>query len=106
MAFVPGELVHTNELMVLLGDNYFAERSSAQAAEIVQRRVDVIDDIIRRTERKVQDLAARDAFSYEARQVAVYVGFQKRERDTEKQEQKCNELFTSATIFAWGDGTR
>lgn len=38
-AFFPGELVHTNELMVLLGDNYFAERSAVQAAEIVDRRV-------------------------------------------------------------------
>ena len=31
MAFMPGELVHTNEVVVLLGDNYFAERSATQA---------------------------------------------------------------------------
>jgi hypothetical protein len=37
-AFFPGELVHTNELMVLLGENYFAERSAVQATEIVDRR--------------------------------------------------------------------
>ena len=30
--------MHTNEIMVLLGDNWFAERSAKQAAEIVQRR--------------------------------------------------------------------
>lgn len=26
-----GDLVHTNEILVLLGDNYFAERSTMQA---------------------------------------------------------------------------
>jgi len=69
MAFMPGELVHTNEIMVLLGDNYFAERSGTQATQIMQRRIEVIDDIIRRTEKKIKDLAARDTFSHEARQV-------------------------------------
>ncbi len=69
MAFMPGELVHTNEIMVLLGDNYFAERSGTQATHIMQRRIDVIDDIIRRTDKKIKDLAARDTFSHEARKV-------------------------------------
>lgn len=30
-AFMPGRLVHTNEVMVLLGDNWFVERSAKQA---------------------------------------------------------------------------
>ena len=38
MAFMPGKLVHTNEITVLLGDNWFAERSASQALEIVARR--------------------------------------------------------------------
>lgn len=73
MAFMPGELVHTNELMVLLGDNYFVERSAAQAAEIMQRRIDVIEDIIQRTEKKIKDLEARDSFSHDARQVPIFI---------------------------------
>ncbi|ORZ38542.1 Prefoldin [Catenaria anguillulae PL171] len=40
LAFMPGKLVHTNEVTVLLGDNWFVERSAAQAADIVQRRMD------------------------------------------------------------------
>ena len=36
---MPGQLVHTNEVLVLLGDNWFAERSAKQAAEIVDRRM-------------------------------------------------------------------
>ena len=39
-AFFPGELVHTNELMVLLGNNYFAEKSAKQAVELVDRRLE------------------------------------------------------------------
>ena len=36
---MPGQLVHTNEITVLLGDNYFLERSASQAADIVLRRL-------------------------------------------------------------------
>jgi len=71
MAFMPGELVHTNEVMVLLGDNYFAERSAMQAAEIMQRRVNVIDGIVDKTEKKINDITARDIFSHEARQALL-----------------------------------
>ncbi|XP_069112028.1 unconventional prefoldin RPB5 interactor-like [Argopecten irradians] len=39
LAFMPGKLVHTNEVLVLLGDNWFAERSAKQAAAIVDRRL-------------------------------------------------------------------
>ena len=35
---MPGRLIHTNEIMVLLGDNWFAERSASQALEMVERR--------------------------------------------------------------------
>ena len=42
MAFFPGTLRHTNEIMVLLGDNYFALRSAAQAAGIAERRADFV----------------------------------------------------------------
>lgn len=38
-AFMPGQFVHTNEIMVLLGDNWFVERSAKQAREIVDRRL-------------------------------------------------------------------
>lgn len=38
LAFMPGELVHTNEITVLLGENYFVERSVIQARQILRRR--------------------------------------------------------------------
>ena len=39
LAFMPGKIVHTNEILVLLGDNWFVERSAKQATEIIGRRI-------------------------------------------------------------------
>lgn len=39
LGFMPGQLVHTNEVLVLLGDNWFIERSAKQATEIADRRI-------------------------------------------------------------------
>lgn len=38
-AFMPGHLVHTNEILVLLGDNWFVERSAKQARFVMTYRV-------------------------------------------------------------------
>ena len=45
-AFMPGKLVHTNEILVLLGDNWFVETSAKNAAAIAQRRVKGCDEIL------------------------------------------------------------
>lgn len=45
-AFMPGKLVHTNEILVLLGDNWFVETSAKNAAAIARRRVKGCDDIL------------------------------------------------------------
>ncbi|CAF0989054.1 unnamed protein product [Didymodactylos carnosus] len=39
LAFIPGKIIHTNELNVLLGENYFVQRSCKQAINIVDRRL-------------------------------------------------------------------
>eukprot|EP00093_Oithona_nana_P013969 13969.XXX_580571_581512_1 [CDS] Oithona nana genome sequencing. len=39
-AFFEAQIEHTNEILVLLGDNWFAERSAKEAREICQRRID------------------------------------------------------------------
>ncbi|XP_054856541.1 unconventional prefoldin RPB5 interactor 1 [Eublepharis macularius] len=38
LAFMPGRLVHTNEVTVLLGDNWFAKCSAKQASGLVEHR--------------------------------------------------------------------
>lgn len=40
MAMFPGKLIHTNEVFVLLGDNYFALRSAQQASQLAGRRAE------------------------------------------------------------------
>lgn len=40
LAFMPGKLVHTNELTVLLGDNWFAKCSAKQAQKIIGHRME------------------------------------------------------------------
>jgi len=44
LAFIPGRIIHSNEILVLLGDNYFVERSCKQAMEIVNRRLTNIEN--------------------------------------------------------------
>lgn len=39
LAFMPGYVEHTNEVIVLLGDNYFVEMSTKDAAKFVERRL-------------------------------------------------------------------
>ena len=52
-AFMPGQLVHTNEILVLLGDNWFVETSAKHAAEIAGRRVAECDKMLQKVEEEV-----------------------------------------------------
>lgn len=38
LAFFPGQLVHTNEITALIGDNWFVDVSAKEAQEIANRR--------------------------------------------------------------------
>jgi len=51
-AFFEGQLVHTNEIMVLLGDNWFVERSAKDASEICQRRLDRCEEMLENLEKE------------------------------------------------------
>ncbi|KAJ1858066.1 hypothetical protein LPJ57_007067, partial [Coemansia sp. RSA 486] len=46
LAFFPGQLIHTNEILVLLGENLFAERSAKQAEMVAKRREIYADEKI------------------------------------------------------------
>ena len=53
-AFLPATLVHTNEVLVLLGDNWFVETSAKKAAEIAGRRIKACDDILDNLEKELE----------------------------------------------------
>ncbi len=50
---MPGKLVNTNELLVLLGDNWFAEKSAKQACDMIDRRLVSIDKYIEETRQEI-----------------------------------------------------
>ncbi|WVZ02232.1 hypothetical protein V8G54_023038 [Vigna mungo] len=61
-AFFPGRLIHTNEFLVLLGEGYYAERTSKQTVEILQRRGKSMDSQVDSLEAKIKDLEAEASF--------------------------------------------
>ncbi|KAJ2743891.1 hypothetical protein GGI20_003399 [Coemansia sp. BCRC 34301] len=59
LAFFPGKLIHTNEILVSLGDNWFTERSAKQAAAIAKRREEYVDEKIRESRYEMKELGER-----------------------------------------------
>ncbi|XP_060561402.1 unconventional prefoldin RPB5 interactor-like [Ruditapes philippinarum] len=70
MAFMPGQLVHTNEILVLLGDNWFVERSAKQASEIVDRRIEAVDKQLKELNKQMQLLEPRKQFTLELQELS------------------------------------
>ncbi|PVD22277.1 hypothetical protein C0Q70_18085 [Pomacea canaliculata] len=65
LAFMPGRLIHTNELLVLLGDSYFLECSAIQAADIASRRLKELDKKLAQLQQQKQLLLPRAYFTQE-----------------------------------------
>ncbi|KAI7853484.1 hypothetical protein BDC45DRAFT_536574 [Circinella umbellata] len=60
LALMPGKLIHTNEITVYLGDQYYAERSAKQALGILDRRRQVVDENLRLLEARRNGLQAKN----------------------------------------------
>ncbi|BBH02508.1 Prefoldin chaperone subunit family protein [Prunus dulcis] len=61
-AFFPGRLVHTNEFLVLLGEGYYAERTSRQTLEILKRRGMALDSQVDSLNAMLNDLKLEASF--------------------------------------------
>ncbi|XP_078607139.1 uncharacterized protein LOC144879498 isoform X2 [Branchiostoma floridae x Branchiostoma japonicum] len=70
LAFMPGHLVHTNEVLVLLGDNWFVERSAKQACEIIERRRKRIDNTLKDLRKELGLLESRVGYTEELQDAA------------------------------------
>ncbi|BFZ63102.1 hypothetical protein YB2330_004220 [Saitoella coloradoensis] len=58
-ASIPGTLIHTNEITVLLGENWFVERSAHEAAEIIGRRIDYVEENVKKVEGEMEGVRER-----------------------------------------------
>jgi hypothetical protein len=63
VAFFPGHLIHTNEILVLLGDNWFVERSAKQACEIVQRRIKMVEHQLEELKKEERNICAQKSYT-------------------------------------------
>uniref|UniRef100_A0A0D9V9U2 RNA polymerase II subunit 5-mediating protein homolog n=1 Tax=Leersia perrieri TaxID=77586 RepID=A0A0D9V9U2_9ORYZ len=61
-AFFPGRLIHTNELLVLLGEGYYVERSAKQTTEILHRRGMELEGQVEAMKATISDLEAEAKF--------------------------------------------
>ncbi|CAK6960126.1 unconventional prefoldin RPB5 interactor 1 [Scomber scombrus] len=59
LAFMPGKLVHTNEVTVLLGDNWFSKCSAKQAQKIVDHRMSYVTSEIDDLSKTMKNFEAR-----------------------------------------------
>ncbi|XP_067091630.1 unconventional prefoldin RPB5 interactor 1 [Osmerus mordax] len=63
LAFMPGKMVHTNEITVLLGDNWFAKCSAKQAQEIVGHRKQHVKSAVDDLQKTRKNFEARVSFT-------------------------------------------
>ncbi|KAK2841998.1 hypothetical protein Q5P01_012198 [Channa striata] len=63
LAFMPGKLVHTNEITALLGDNWFAKCSAKQAQKIVHHRMKYVQSELDALSQTMKNFEARVGFA-------------------------------------------
>ncbi|KAI8972032.1 hypothetical protein BDF20DRAFT_716322 [Mycotypha africana] len=72
LAFMPGKIIHTNEILVLLGDKYYAERTAKQAMEIVGRRKEVVEESLRLVKAQLNSAETKKASVLDSLQHTQY----------------------------------
>lgn len=74
LAFMPGKLVHTNEVTVLLGDNWFAKCSAKQAQKIVDHRVKYVKNELDDLSKTIKNFEARVGFAKDLETISASKG--------------------------------
>ncbi|GAA6101878.1 unconventional prefoldin RPB5 interactor 1 isoform X1 [Tachysurus ichikawai] len=70
LAFMPGKLVHTNELTVLLGDNWFAKCSAKQAQTLVEHRKKHVNNKLEDLHKMMKSFQDRSGFTEDLERMA------------------------------------
>lgn len=74
LAFMPGKLVHTNEVTVLLGDNWFAKCSAKQAQKIVDHRMKYVKHELDELSKTMKNFEARVGFAKDMETMSMNKG--------------------------------
>ncbi|TSK38484.1 Unconventional prefoldin RPB5 interactor [Bagarius yarrelli] len=87
LAFMPGKLVHTNELTVLLGDNWFTKCSAKQAQTLVEHRKKHVKNKLDDLHKVMKSFQERAGFTENLERMAFNNGdFVDIREEVEKQE--------------------
>ncbi|XP_073914228.1 unconventional prefoldin RPB5 interactor 1 isoform X2 [Castor canadensis] len=73
-AFMPGKLVHTNEVTVLLGDNWFAKCSAKQAVGLVEHRKEHVRKTIDDLKKVMKNFESRVEFTEDLQKMSDAAG--------------------------------
>ncbi|XP_075392987.1 unconventional prefoldin RPB5 interactor 1 isoform X1 [Tenrec ecaudatus] len=73
-AFMPGKLVHTNEVTVLLGDNWFAKCSAKQAVGLVEHRREHVRKTIGDLKKVMKNFESRVEFTEDLQKMSDGAG--------------------------------
>ncbi|XP_021570919.1 unconventional prefoldin RPB5 interactor 1 isoform X2 [Carlito syrichta] len=73
-AFMPGKLVHTNEVTVLLGDNWFAKCSAKQAVGLVEHRKEHVRKTIDDFKKVMANFESRVEFTEDLQKMSDAAG--------------------------------
>ncbi|XP_075216304.1 unconventional prefoldin RPB5 interactor [Lycorma delicatula] len=65
LALMKGKLVHTNEILVSLGDGWFTKQSSTEAVELSKRRIKGCDEMLKKLRNEKDLLISRKSFPVE-----------------------------------------
>ncbi|XP_035316783.1 unconventional prefoldin RPB5 interactor 1 isoform X1 [Cricetulus griseus] len=74
LAFMPGKLVHTNEVTVLLGDNWFAKCSAKQAVGLVEHRKEHVRKTIDDLKKVLKNFESRVEFTEDLQKMSDAAG--------------------------------
>lgn len=74
LAFMPGKLVHTNEVTVLLGDNWFAKCSAKQADTLVEHRKKHVENALDDLQKVMKNFQNRADFTDDLKKLSGETG--------------------------------
>ncbi|XP_065589268.1 unconventional prefoldin RPB5 interactor 1 isoform X2 [Cyrtonyx montezumae] len=74
LAFMPGKLVNTNEVTVLLGDNWFSKCSAKQAVELVEHRKKYVRKALDDLQKVMKNFESRVEFTEDLQKMSDAAG--------------------------------